>query len=127
MIQNYFEQIKSVTDRFAAMPFVLTAQVSFEVRPGDQGYLVGVMLFTDGSRLHFREFVDVIGSEVDKVMYVYHYQERDAKLVFRYDNALHRPLLAWREHVHRPGDVHPALPPELGDSVLEIVTLRKSV
>lgn len=34
MIQSYL----------AAMPFVLTVRVSFEARPGDQGYLAGVDL-----------------------------------------------------------------------------------
>lgn len=127
MIQGYFAEIKSISDRFAAMPFVLGAQVSFETRPGDQGYVTGEMSFVDGSRLHFREFVDTIGSEVQKVMYVYHYRDRDDYLIFRYDNAVHRPLLSKREHVHHPGIIHSTAMPVLEDIVLEIAALHKWV
>ena len=124
MIQTYFGQIKKVVDRFTDLPFVLTLRVSFEVRPGDQGYIVGEVLFTDRSRLYFREYLDVVGSAIDKVMYVYHYQTQDAQLIFRYDNARHRPPLTRREHVHRPDQVDPADAPTLQDVSLEIVALQ---
>ena len=50
MIQSYFNRIKSLVDRYANMPFVLDVALSFESRPGDQGYLTGELLFVDGSR-----------------------------------------------------------------------------
>lgn len=124
MIQSYFERFRASLDRFAGMPFVLTWQVSFEARPGDQGYIFGQVDFTDGSQLHFREYLDTVGMAIDKVMYVYHYQDQDAGLVFRYDNARHRPLLPQREHVHRAAGVDLADAPSLDDVLLEIVVAR---
>jgi hypothetical protein len=124
MIQRYFAAIKAIVDRFAAMPFVLTTRVSFEARPGDQGYLVGEVHFVDGSRLHFREYLDATGTAMDKLMYVYHFQDKDTSLVFRYDNARHRPLLPQSEYVHRSTGVDLADSPDLEDVLLEIVTLQ---
>lgn len=58
MIQRHFDELKRVVDGYAAAPFVLDAQVSFEVRPGDQGFVEGAVLFQDRSTLHFREYLD---------------------------------------------------------------------
>ncbi|MGL4378651.1 MAG: toxin-antitoxin system TumE family protein [Microcoleaceae cyanobacterium] len=46
--------------------------------------------FQDGSLLYFREFVD---SEriVDRKMYSYQYMDASKGLIFRYDNAHHKP------------------------------------
>lgn len=52
MIQAYFDGLKQVIDRYATAPFVLDAQVNFELRPGDQGYVVGAVLFQDESSLN---------------------------------------------------------------------------
>jgi hypothetical protein len=50
--------------------------------------------------LHFREFID--GSEgcIDKVAYSYHLQDKSNQLLFRYDNAKHKPTLGFDEHKH---------------------------
>ena len=124
MIQSYFARFKASLDRFAAMPFVLTSQASFEARPGDQGDIFGEMRFADGSQLHFREYLDAARAKIDKLMYVYHYQDQDTGLVFRYDNAWHRPPLPQREHVHRATGVDLTDAPSLDDVLLEIVVAR---
>ena len=41
MIQTYFTQIKRIIDQYAMTSFVLEAQLHFDMRPGDQGYLTG--------------------------------------------------------------------------------------
>jgi len=64
-----------------------------------RGFVKGQVNFSNGSELHFREFVDTTLAE-SKIMYVYHYQASDGTLVFRYDNAMHRPPLSHPEHKH---------------------------
>jgi hypothetical protein len=59
--------------------------------------------------LHFREFVDT--SQVEpKIMYAYHYQDVDHNLLFRYDNAVHKPALpqAGHKHTQSGADISPA-------------------
>ncbi len=49
MIQTYFTQIKRIIDQYAATSFVLEAQMHFDMRPGDQGYHTGTLIFADDS------------------------------------------------------------------------------
>ncbi len=51
MIQTYFTQIKRVIDQYAPTSFVLEAQMNLDMRPGDQGYLTGTLIFADDSKL----------------------------------------------------------------------------
>ena len=94
MIQAYFNQIKVIVDQYAVTRFVLDANVSFETRPGEQGYLIDSMTFMDGSVLYFREFLDAVKETVDRLMYTYHYQDASNQLIFRYDNVVTDRLCA---------------------------------
>ena len=124
MIQTYFTQIKRVIDQYAATSFVLEAQMHFDLRPGDQSYLTGTLIFADDSKLHFSEYLDQTGEVVDKLMYTYHYQDTDNQLIFRYDNALHRPALSSVEHKHLPIQIIAAPAPTLDEVLAEIATTR---
>lgn len=62
----------------------------------------------------------IIGGEghVDHLAYRYHFQDKDNKVIFRYDNTPHFPgLKAFPNHKHLPDDVVPASRP----SVLEVL------
>lgn len=120
MIRTYFDQIKATVDQYTATRFVLDANVKFETRPGDQGYLAGSITFTDDSVLHFSEFLDAVQDKIDKLMYTYHYQDAGNRLVFRYDNARHRPPLSFLEHKHTPTQVTGASAPTVEDVLDEI-------
>ena len=37
---------------------------------------------------------------MEKVSYAYQYQDREGELIFRYDNAVHRPALGFKKHKH---------------------------
>ena len=68
-------------------------------RSAMRGFIAGTAYFEDGSELHFREYVDVSQAE-PRLMYAYHYQTKDHELIFRYDNAAHRPALSQPDHKH---------------------------
>ena len=119
MIQTYFTLIKRVIDQYAAISFVLEAQMHFDMRRGDQGYLAGTVIFADDSKLHFSKYVDQTGEVVDKLMYTYHYQDTGNQLIFRYDNALHKPALSSVEHKHLAAPV-----PTLDEVLAEIATTK---
>lgn len=123
-IQTYFDQLKRVLDRFAAANFVLDVQVTFEVRPADQGYVFGLVLFHDQSALHFREYLDGSANQVSRLMYAYHYQDATQQLVFRYDNARHRPALPAPEHKHTTDNVFVSQAPTLEAVLMEIAASR---
>ena len=54
-------------------------------------------------------------------MYAYHYQDVNKGLIFRYDNAVHRPPLPQAEHKHTPEDVKVSPAPTLAQVVDEIM------
>jgi len=114
VIQAYFDQIKAIVDQYAAALFVLDANVSFEMRPGEQGYLVGSITFLDGSALHFREYLDAVGMKLNKLMHTYHYQMQ--AISFYAANALlsakqlsrgkHSGVIAaFRQYFVKPGSI----------------------
>ncbi len=123
-IEEYFAQIKTVVDNYAAASFVISANVSFDTRPGDQGFLAGKVQFVDSSELHFREYLDVVDGVVEKVMYSYHYQDAHDVMIFRYDNAAHRPTLATLGHKHDSAAVKPTETPNLEQVLAELVQLQ---
>ncbi len=124
MIQIYFNRIKSLVDGYASASFVVDSTLNFETRPGEQGYVTGELLFVDGSRLHFREFLDGEDTIIEKLMYTYHYQNALNDLIFRYDNALHRPRLASPEHKHSADGVQLVPAPALEDVLLEVMAYQ---
>jgi len=71
--------------------------------------------------LHFTEFLDEVYKQVEKVMYTYHYQDSNRQLVFRYDNARHRPPLPLREHKHTPEQTAVSPAPLLAEVLAEIM------
>ena len=121
MIQTYYDQVARLLDFYAATRIVLHTQINMETRPGGQGYLSGSITFQDGSVLFLREYLSVAGTQVQREMYSYHYQDEAQQLRFRYDNALHRPQLGTREHKHTPERIIEGVAPTLAEVLHEIV------
>lgn len=125
MIQTYFNQLEAAFTQFTAVSFVLESAIHLEPRPGNQGYVYGTVMFTDQSRFFFREYLDVAAGKIEKVMYTYHYQDAANQLLFRYDNAQHKPALLFSEHKHMGDtDIIQADAPLLSDVLLEIAQMR---
>jgi hypothetical protein len=85
-----------------------------------RGLIAGGLIFNDDSELHFREFVDLTQTE-PRLMYAYHYQDVHKELIFRYDNAPHRPTLSQPEHKHTSQGVVLSSAPTLTEVVDEIL------
>ncbi|OGO35749.1 MAG: hypothetical protein A2Z03_03870 [Chloroflexi bacterium RBG_16_56_8] len=123
-IEEYFSQVKKTIDKYSAASFVVSTNVNFDTRPGNQGFVTGTVQFADGSKLHFREYLDETNGTVEKIMYVYHYQDSSDQLILRYDNATHRPKIGLVEHKHSAAGVTTAKSPGLEDVLIEIASLR---
>lgn len=122
MIEAYFTDIKGLVEKYAATGLVLEIQLQFDNRRGGQGYLAGQIRFEDLSEWHFKEYLNEAGETVAKLMYSYHYQTDRHQLIFRYDNARHRPPLSSLEHKHTEwGEVVPSLAPTLAEVLLEVI------
>jgi len=118
-IERYFDQVEAQLD---ASPIVSQWTTHPERRGRMQGYLRADVLLIDGSRLHFREYVDVAYG-IQRITYAYQYMTHDQQLIFRYDNTEHHPQIATHPHHKHEGsqtNVIPSTPPTLADVLEEI-------
>ena len=54
----------------------------------------------DNSVLFIREYISAKQEQIEHFSYAYQYQAADESLIFRYDNAAHKPPLSEKEHKH---------------------------
>jgi hypothetical protein len=96
---EYTQGLEDSLNKAVATGEAVLIALQVDQRSAVRGFIAGSLHFLDGSVLHFREFVDLTQTE-PKVMYAYHYQDANGTLIFRYDNAIHRPGLPQSEHKH---------------------------
>ena len=115
--------LEAIQTALHASPFVHEPRISVDDR-GEVWFLRGDIYFIDNSRLHFRELF-IRQDEWIKKSYVYHYQNADGALVFRYDNSPHYPDLHNAPHHKHVGDadVIAASPLDLSYVLDEIAVL----
>lgn len=117
---EYARGIEDVLDAIIAAGEVALVSIQIDQRSSLRGFIAGLLQFNDASELHFREFVDTSLPE-PRLMYAYHYQDANKDLIFRYDNAVHRPPLPQAEHKHTPAGVEVSPAPTLAQVVDEIL------
>jgi hypothetical protein len=116
------DYVQSLLRIVAAAHVVRSSNVVLDKRTLRSGLVRGDLYFLDGSRLHFRELIDVQTSTV-RLMYSYHYQKADGALVFRYDDTPHHANVLgfpFHKHVSQEDNVIPAEPPDLRSVLQEI-------
>jgi len=101
-----------------------TLALEVDQRSVTRGQISGLLTFEDQSELHFREYVDVSQPE-PKLAFAYHYQGVERELIFRYDNAAHRPSLVMYPHKHIDTAVVECRVPTLTDVIDEILKRRE--
>ena len=109
---EYAHAIQEILDSLIATGEVTLTTLQIDQRSSLRGHIAGVLRFEDSSELHFRLFVDTSRTS-PRLMYAYHYQAIDKALIFRYDNAAHRPKLPQPEHKHTPSGVETSHAPRL--------------
>ena len=121
LLSEYQAQLVAVIDRYARTDLILSSQLAVDARAPRMGVVTGALDFVDGTRLVFSEYVDV-RYRPERLSYVYHCQDVNDALLFRYDNAAHKPALATTCHKHTSsGEVIAADPPEFSAILDEIM------
>lgn len=102
LIEGYLQELFQI---IAASPVTRTPNLTLDKRSSSMGFIRGEIYCVDGSELHFRELVDVKTSPL-RIMYAYHYQGENKKLIFRFDNTEHFPKLPnFPHHKHTENEV----------------------
>lgn len=123
LLHEYLDGIQSIIEGYSRASLILASDVSSDFRTEKIGIIRGTIDFIDESSLHFTEYLD-LRYGIEKLTYSFHYQDRDGKLIFRYDNANHKPALDSEDHKHLPdGHTISSQEPEVKNVFNEIMDL----
>jgi hypothetical protein len=119
LIEDY---VQSLLNAAADSPIVSASNIVLDKRTNRSGLIHGDLYFLDGSRLHFRELVDIEDAMI-RLMYSYHYQDSSDRLIFRYDDTPHHPEIMGfphHKHVEQEANILVSEPPSLVGVLTEI-------
>jgi hypothetical protein len=119
-LQDYLSDLTEAIKDATQTGMILSSQITTDFRSDKIGFITG-QIFTDGSTLFFKEYVD-LRYRIDKKTYSFHYQDQQARIRFRYDNALHKPDLGFADHKHIGNKIVLADIPDLAGILGEIMT-----
>ena len=120
-LHDYLELFRQAIEKVEDYGYAESIEINEEIRPNKQAVIKAKIVLIDGSVLHIKEYIDAKYT-IQKVSYAYQYQNRDGDLIFRYDNAVHRPALEFKEHKHiKGGDIIEAILPDVPDIMDEVL------
>lgn len=120
-LREYLEQVKSSLQTFEDYGLSESIDFSAEIRPGSQTVVKVTVQLIDTSELYIREYLLEKGA-IQRLSYAYQYQTQDGTLIFRYDNAAHRPPLGFDNHRHdAEGRIVATEPPSIQALVQEVI------
>ncbi len=121
MLKNYWSRLYST---IVSRGDLEIDELTIDDRSTQRGSIKGLLRFSDHSQLIFSEAVRWQNQQPLKERYVYHYQNAQSELIFRYDNAPHHPMIAtFPHHKHVGMKVEPASAPDLSEVLKEIELL----
>lgn len=119
-LRDYLSDLTEIINDHSLTGFIVSSEVVSDFRSEKIGFIRGKITFSDESVLFFREYLD-LRYHLDKKAYSFHYQSRDSELLFRYDNALHKPALGFDEHKHIGDRIIQTDVPNISDILEEIL------
>ncbi len=121
LLPEYLQDFVKIVDDYSKTGFIVTSEVMIDLRTEKIGVIKSTIVFTDDSKLFATEYVD-LRYKIEKFSYSFHFQDKDGNLIFRYDNASHKPDLGFKNHKHFKGVLCRAEAPELRDVLEEIIS-----
>ena len=121
LLTEYFARIVKDIEEYSKTNLIIDSELHIDCRTEKIGIIKGTITSLDNSCLLFTEYLDV-RYKIEKLTYSFHYQQKDGTLIFRYDNAQHKPRLGFAAHKHLPsGEIIQSDIPELNDVFEEIM------
>jgi hypothetical protein len=121
LLRNYFNSLHKEIEKLENYGFTESIEVKEEIRAIKQALVNVRIVFLNGSELYIKEYIDA-RYKIERVSYAYHYQDREGNCIFRYDDAVHKPALRYREHKHtKDGSIVPSDLPDISEIFEEII------
>ena len=120
-LHDYLAFFHSAVGKIDDYGFADTIDINVEIRASKQVAIKVIIILVDQSILQIREYIDA-KYKIEKIGYAYQYQDEKGQLIFRYDNARHKPDLGFMEHKHQnDGSIIQCDVPNITDVVDEVI------
>jgi len=119
-LTEYLSKIIKEISEYSKSGSILTSEIAIDARTEKIGLIKGTIVFLDKSELFFTEYLD-LRYKIVKLSYAFHYQDKNGNLIFRYDNASHKPAVKFREHKHTMDGIIQSGIPDFTDILEEII------
>jgi len=121
LLHKYFVLFQKSIEKLENYGYTESIEIKEEIRPNKQAVIKAKIVLVNRSILHIKEYIDAKYT-MQKLSYAYQYQTNNGELIFRYDDAVHRPALGFREHKHtKDGAIIEASMPDISDIVDEVI------
>ena len=120
LLAEYLADITEEIKEYSKTGLILSSELMADARTEKVGLIKGTMIFIDNSKLSITEYLDLRYNE-EKLAYSFHYQDKEGDLIFRYDNASHKPSLSYADHKHIKGDIQQSDVPDIKEILVEII------
>ena len=121
LLTEYLSGILKLIEQYSKTNLIISSELNNDFRTEQLGLIKGKIIFADESTLYFTEYLD-LKERVEKLTYSFHYQQQSGALIFRYDNAWHKPKLPFENHRHwANGKIAKSKIPELAEVLEEIM------
>jgi hypothetical protein len=121
LLCNYLQSFRRGLEKLEKYGYTESIDIREEIRSNKQAIIKAKIVLVDRSVMHIKKYIDT-KYKIEKVSYAYQYQDRDGELIFRYDNAAHRPALRFKEHKHtKNGVIIEASLPDISNIIDEVV------
>lgn len=98
-LRDYLGSFHSAVGRIDDYGFAESVDINEEIRASKQAVTKVRIVLVDRSVLQIKEYIDA-KYKIEKISYAYQYHDEEGKLIFRYDNARHKPGLGFIDHKH---------------------------
>jgi len=120
-LRDYLDAFHTAVGRIDDYGFAESIDINEEIRASKQAVTRAKIALVDQSVLLVKEYIDA-KYKVEKISYAYQYHDEDGKLIFRYDNARHKPDLGFINHKHlSDGSIVECAIPDISDVVDEVI------
>ncbi len=112
MISDYFDFLKKLANK---NPDVTKFRLIKQFIGINKGFIRFALELRDGTELHIFEYVD---SDLHKIDYSYHWQNKEKTLIKRWDNAPHySEIETFPHHLHNGEDILPSAEPTFAEII----------
>jgi hypothetical protein len=120
-LRNYLNRFRDEIAKLEDYGYSESLEIKEEIRINKLAVITAHIVLINGSSLHIKEYIDA-NYGVERISYAYHYQDNRGKCIFRYDNAIHKPALGFKEHKHTKDESPIEAPlPDITDIVDEVI------